>query len=109
MIDWTRVAELKDEVGADDFSEVVELFLEEADEVVNRLTSHPDETTLEADLHSLKGSALNLGFAEFATLCATGETLAKSGAYDQIDLGAIVALYRATRQTFVQSDFVTAA
>ena len=29
MIDWARVSELRDEVGAEDFDEVVELFLEE--------------------------------------------------------------------------------
>ena len=29
MIDWQRVNELRDEVGAEDFEEVVDLFLEE--------------------------------------------------------------------------------
>ena len=29
MIDWPRVKELKDEIGAEDFGEVVDLFLEE--------------------------------------------------------------------------------
>ena len=36
MIDWGRVAELRDEVGAENFSEVVCLFLEEADEATQR-------------------------------------------------------------------------
>ena len=34
MIDWSRVNELRDEVGAEDFEEVVELFLEEVEEVI---------------------------------------------------------------------------
>ena len=34
MIDWERVRELRSEIGADDFAEVVEMFLSEADEAV---------------------------------------------------------------------------
>ena len=37
MIDWTRVQQLKDEIGASDFEEIVVLFLEEVEEVVERL------------------------------------------------------------------------
>ena len=36
MIDWARVAEFYDEVGAEDFDEVVELFLEEVVEAMER-------------------------------------------------------------------------
>ena len=43
MIDWTRVDELRNEVGNDDFLEVAELFLEEVDEVISRLTDAPAE------------------------------------------------------------------
>ena len=32
MIDWDRVQELREEVGAEEFAEVIELFLEEVDE-----------------------------------------------------------------------------
>ncbi len=46
----------------DDFAEVVEMFLEEADEVAGRLRGAAP-TDVEAELHFLKGSALNLGFA----------------------------------------------
>lgn len=31
MIDWTRVDELRDEIGTDCFDEVVELFIEEVE------------------------------------------------------------------------------
>lgn len=69
MISWERVAELKSEVGEEDFLEIVHLFLGETDAVLARLgeTADPDET--EALLHFLKGSALNLGFQRLSALC----------------------------------------
>ena len=39
MIDWGRVKDLRSEIGAEDFSDVVALFLEEADEVIARTAS----------------------------------------------------------------------
>lgn len=79
MIDWSRLNELRDEVGADDFDEVVTLFVEEAEETIERLSPDATADALEADLHALKGSALNLGFSELAEICARGEKLAKLG------------------------------
>ncbi|MBV0913536.1 Hpt domain-containing protein [Anianabacter salinae] len=83
MIDWTRVNDLRFEIGEDGFPEVVELFLEEVEEVMARLLSAGDAA--DEDLHFLKGSALNLGFAELARLCDTGTgTVADLAAcYDQ--------------------------
>ena len=37
MIHWPRVVELRDEVGPEDFDEVVDLFIEEVQEVIERL------------------------------------------------------------------------
>lgn len=79
MIDWARVRELRDEIGADDFDEVVALFLEEADEVIARMSAALGAKAVEADLHFLKGAALNLGFAQFAALCQAGERRAAAG------------------------------
>ena len=79
MIDWARVRELRDEIGADDFDEVVALFLEEADEVMTRISPALGAKSMEADLHFLKGAALNLGFAQFAGLCQDGERRAAGG------------------------------
>ena len=39
MIDWGRVRDLRSEIGADDFAEVVAMFLDEADEVIARITA----------------------------------------------------------------------
>lgn len=78
MIDWAKVEELRDEIGADDFDEVVQLFLCEVEERVEQLSSHKALTEIEEDLHFLKGSALNLGFTAFASLCHEGERIAQS-------------------------------
>lgn len=101
MIDWTRVTELCDEVGAEDLDEVVELFFEEVEEITNRLRAATDLTTLEADLHFLKGSALSLGFRDFAELCQTGETASARGDAIQVDVPAILKSYDASKAVFL--------
>lgn len=68
LINWTRVHELRAEIGDDGFSEVVAMFLDESDTVIARADAglSPD------DLHFLKGAALNLGFADLAKACDSG-------------------------------------
>lgn len=100
MIDWDRVDELRDEIGFDDFCEVVELFLEEVDEVIERLIIAPDPALYEQDLHFLKGSALNLGFRDFGALCATGERAAAANA-GNIDIPAVIECYQSSRSQFL--------
>ncbi len=102
MIDWDRVATLREEVGVDCFDEVVALFLEEVDEVVDRLHTAPDLGRLESDLHFLKGGALNLGFHDLGLVCQTGERLASSGEAAQVDTGAVVTLYAESRRLFLE-------
>lgn len=101
MIEWSRVNELRDEVGAEDFDEVVELFLEEVEEVILRLRDAPDPSQLEEDLHFLKGSALNLGFASFSNLCQLGERKSADGHADGVNLGEILSDYYASRALFL--------
>ena len=98
MIDWDRVANLREEIGAADFGEVVDMFLEEADEVIARLRAGKPDPTPEAELHFLKGSALNLGFRELATLCSLGEKLAEAGGC--ANLGSVISSYAASRAAF---------
>lgn len=102
MIDWKRVAELRDEIGAAEFEEVVELFLEEVEELTARLRSQPTPETYEADLHFFKGCAVNLGFASLAKLCLSGETLAAKGAATEVDLAGILDCYEASKTTFLE-------
>lgn len=73
MIDWDRVAELQAEIGAEDFTEIAGLFLSELQDVIGALAAAGDSAVLSDGFHSLKGSALNLGFADLAGLCACGE------------------------------------
>lgn len=99
MIDWDRVKELRTEIGADDFSEVAAMFLEEADEVVARLSPGLTAKAMEADLHFLKGAALNLGFDALSALCQDGERRA-AGGDTSVDLTAVCSAYFASKAAF---------
>jgi HPt (histidine-containing phosphotransfer) domain-containing protein len=100
MIDWTRVDALRDEIGAEGFIEVVELFLDEADEAVGRLADAP-AGALEADLHFLRGSALNLGLDALARLCDAGERAAANGNAAAVDRTLILRVYGESRAAFL--------
>jgi histidine phosphotransfer protein HptB len=101
MIDWDRVKELRGEIGAEDFDEVVALFLEEADECIARLSAEAGAAALSADLHFLKGAALNLGFAALSTLCQDGERRAGAGDLS-VDLEAVRAAYLGCKAEFAK-------
>jgi HPt (histidine-containing phosphotransfer) domain-containing protein len=101
MIDWARIAELRAEIGAEDFSEVVELFLEEVEGEINQLRAGCADNALEARLHFLKGGALNLGFSTFSELCQQGETAAADGRAHDVDLEATIACFDASRHAFI--------
>lgn len=93
MINWSHVDELRTEMD-EAFDEVVAMFLEEAGEVVARLESAPEPARFQADLHFLKGAALNLGFDHFADMCAEGEATAAAGEPERVAMGKIIASYR---------------
>lgn len=99
MIDWDRVKELRDEIGADDFAEVVDMFLEEADAAAGRLSPSLTAKAMEADLHFLKGAALNLGFRDLANLCQDGERRA-AGGDTNVGLDAVRDCYAASKTVF---------
>lgn len=100
MIDWTRVAELRDEIGPEDFSEVAELFLMEVEDTLARLTSaQSDPAQMQELMHFLKGSALNLGFSNLAEICSTAEKTAAHGDCD-VDISRLKLLYIQARQLF---------
>lgn len=99
MIDWDRVEMLRRDIGEEDFGEVVRLFIEEAEAVVGRLEAQGSARQREADLHFLKGSALNLGFADLAALCGAEERRAAEGA--MVDTAPVIGLYTASRRAFL--------
>lgn len=100
MIDWERVSTLRAEIGEEDFEEVVPLFIEEVTGIIDTLRDTPDLGQLEEDLHALKGSALNLGFTDFSTLCHRGEALSARGKAAEVDVPAIVASFEASKAAF---------
>ena len=102
MIDWTRVNELRDEIGHEDFNEVVEMFLEEVEGIIERIQSSPGTSSYEADLHALKGCALNLGFESFARVCQNGEHLATRGQESRIDLPSVFASFASSKAEFLK-------
>lgn len=104
MIDWSRIADLKSEIGDEDFAEVVDMFLEEVEEVIDKLRTAPVKSELENDLHFLKSSALNLGFSEFARLCSEGERAAAAG--DGVTLAPVIDCYLASKADFALGERV---
>ena len=99
MLNWSRIEELREEVGEEAFAEVVELFLEEVAEAMASV--EPGTPRLEAQLHFLKGAALNLGFDDFAGLCQAGEVAARHGRAEQVDLDAIHDCFETTKTEFM--------
>lgn len=101
MIDWKRVEELKEEIGADGFAEVADMFLEEAEGAVRTLLGGLPANEVEEQLHFLKGSALNLGLSDLAAICQDGERKAAAGHAAQIDLAQVAAIWRASRASLL--------
>ena len=101
MIDWKRVEELRREIGPDGFAEVADMFLEEADQAVLSLAQGIASDAVEAQLHFLKGNALNLGLADLAQLCQEGERKAAFGHGDEVDTAWIADVYRRSREALL--------
>lgn len=102
MIDWTRVDELRNEFGDDDFDEIVEIFLSEVAELIEQLEADLHPADLSKKLHFLKGCSLNLGFQQVSEQCQVGETLAGNGAINDVDTAGLVALYKASVTEFLE-------
>ncbi|GAB4268502.1 MAG: Hpt domain-containing protein [Pararhodobacter sp.] len=100
MIDWAHVRSLKADMG-EAFDEVVEVFMQEVEEALARLDASTDAPAKAAEMHFLKGAALNLGFSTFAALCAEGEQRASAGDGGAVDAAAVRALYADSRAAFL--------
>lgn len=101
MIDWDRVHALREEVGPEDFEEVVELFLEEVDAEIEMLADVAQGAPLGEKLHFLKGSALSLGFARFSAICQQNEARIASDPHAAVDIDGLKGLYAASRSEFL--------
>lgn len=100
MIYWPRVRQLRDEVGPEEFDEVVQIFLDEVGEVIERLRADTNRHEIEQNLHFLKGSALSLGFESFSKLCQDGERRAAAGHGADVDLAVVFNAFEESRVVF---------
>lgn len=96
MLNNSRIAELKAEVGEEDFTEVVELFCEEVEEILDALTN-VTRTSLRDKLHFLKGSALNIGLDAVGDLCRAEEIRLEADPDATADIAAIRTAYAASK------------
>ena len=106
MIDWQQVRQLQQDVGAEEMSEVVELFLCEVDEAIEMLQN--DYTNMSAadrsaSFHFLKGCASNLGFKDFGDQCSEGEEITKTGAEPEFQIADLALLYASSKEQFLQN------
>lgn len=95
MIDWTRVAELQDDLGVEDFEEITVLFMEEVDGCLDQLAKDSGGSFAE-QLHFLKGSAANLGFRAMQQICEQLEA-----SRDESEIPRLIEAYGTSKQVFV--------
>jgi histidine phosphotransfer protein HptB len=101
MINWKRVRELEQDIGPDDIGEVVELFLEEVEGVMDPLRKGKGVQNMREDMHFLKGTALNLGFDALGALCSEAEKMAASGETKTGAVSEIILAYDASKVEFM--------
>jgi len=101
MINWARVNELKCDIGEENIGEIVEIFLEEVEGVLDELRQGPDRTKVKCAAHFLKGSALNLGFERLGAVCSKGESLNKEKAETDTLVADILSVYEASKSEFM--------
>lgn len=77
-IDHERLKALRDDIGEDDFAEVLSLFVSEIGEKLSDLAEIPDRATQD-DFHFLRGSAANLGFVAMVAACEDAEAACRAG------------------------------
>ena len=96
MLDTIRIAELKAEVGEDDFAEVVALFCEEVEEVLAELHLVAPDKIL-GSIHFLKGSAQNIGLARVGEICLEEERRLRADPDLRPDVARIREAYAASK------------
>lgn len=101
-MDWTRIDELREEVGDEALEEILEVFISEIDDFLDTLKGRDDNTSLAGDLHFLRGAALNIGFKSLAEACQAGESLIKSGRRDEVDISGIFTKYDECRANLAE-------
>lgn len=108
MIDWDRVAELRDEIGAEDLTTVIGMFLDEVAEKLQAVKDGASRATLSEDMHFLRSSALNIGFAELAKLCSAIEAKVDAGDV-HLDIATITRCFEASAKELREHEGISAA
>ncbi|RVV98033.1 hypothetical protein EKE94_11250 [Mesobaculum littorinae] len=67
---WQRLNEVRDDIGVEDFADIVHLFLEETEEGLTSLDWAGPVQDRADRLHFVKGAALNLGLSGLAEGCS---------------------------------------
>ncbi|MBP8932029.1 MAG: Hpt domain-containing protein [Paracoccus sp.] len=101
MLDWGRISELRGEVGDAEFQVILEMFLDEVESAMMRLSAG-DAKRLETSLHFLKGCAWNLGFAAFGSLCDEEERRAASGQAHEVSIEGLMNCYSESKKTMMR-------
>jgi HPt (histidine-containing phosphotransfer) domain-containing protein len=103
MIDTRRLDMLRGDLGADGVQEIMAIFIEEAEQHLARLAAAEDAAEQERPLHSLRGGALNLGFADLALAARAAETAVRAGrALGADDIADLRALWQVSRAAFAR-------
>ena len=102
MLDWGRISELRGEVGDAEFQVILEMFLDEVESAMMRLSAG-DAKRLETSLHFLKGCAWNLGFAAFGGLCDEEERRAANGHADEVSIEGLMSCYSESKKTMMRA------
>ncbi|UWR22488.1 Hpt domain-containing protein [Sulfitobacter sp. S190] len=101
MIDWDHINTLRNDIGPDEFEEVIEIFLEEVEGILLTLPDRTDPRALTDELHAIKGCALNLGFTSLANLCQEGENRIAASVAHKIDVTPLTACYETSKKMFL--------
>jgi len=101
MIDWTRVSELRQDFGEDDFAEIATMFLSEVQARLTDMQVQPSENPSE-DFHFVKGSAANLGFETLYHACSAAEREAQADSVQNL-----VDIFQSSKAEFLAKTGIT--
>ncbi|CTQ49408.1 hypothetical protein JDO7802_01421 [Jannaschia donghaensis] len=88
MIDASRIEELRAEIGDDDLSFIVSVYLEEARSTLHQVAGGLPQPDYVRAVHFLRSGALNLGLCGIAVLAGQMERDIVDGTVIQQTLGA---------------------
>jgi len=101
MIDWTRVSELREDFGEEDFAEIATMFLSEVQAKLAEMQAQPSAKPSE-DFHFVKGSAANLGFEKLYHACSAAEREAHADSVQNL-----VDIFQSSKEEFLVKTGIT--